>query len=78
MDLSLASGDDIPIEERHSEEITRIGECAITPAGVTAANPAFDITPAAFIRGIITEKGIAYPPYTESLRRMVRGEEHER
>ena len=73
VDLDIASGAEIPIEERSGAEVTRVGDCPITPEGVTAANPAFDVTPAALIRGIITEKGIAYPPYTESLRRMVRG-----
>ena len=73
IDLDIASGAEIPIEERAGEEVTRVGDCPITPEGVIAANPAFDVTPAALIRGIITEKGIAYPPYTESLRRMVQG-----
>ncbi|MCU0485983.1 MAG: S-methyl-5-thioribose-1-phosphate isomerase [Anaerolineales bacterium] len=74
VDLNIASGAEIPIEERGGEEVIRVGDCAITPEGVRAANPAFDVTPAAFIRGIITEKGIATPPYTESLRRLVLGE----
>jgi methylthioribose-1-phosphate isomerase len=68
VDLATHSGDEIPIEERPSEEMTHIGNVSITPAGAPVANPAFDITPAEYITAIITDKGIAYPPYVQSLR----------
>jgi len=58
IDLSLASGDKIPIEERDPRELTHIQGVPIAPEGVTAANPAFDITPHDYISAIITEKGI--------------------
>jgi len=69
-DLSIASGEQIPIEERSAEEVTSIRGVKIAPAGVTAAHPAFDVTPARFIAGIICERGVARAPYTESLRRL--------
>lgn len=69
VDLSLASGDDIPIEERGAEEVTHIGESRIAPEGVPVYNPAFDITPHRYLTGIVTEEGICYPPFGESLRR---------
>jgi len=67
VDLNLQTGDLIPIEERSPEEITTIGNYAITPQGASASNPAFDITPAGYITGIITENGIAYPPFEQTL-----------
>jgi methylthioribose-1-phosphate isomerase len=67
LDLNTQSGDDIPIEERNSSEVSIIGEQKIIPDHIQVANPAFDITPAKFITGIITEKGIAKPPYRISL-----------
>jgi methylthioribose-1-phosphate isomerase len=57
-DLSLARGDDIPIEQRGDEEITRSGEQRTAPEGVGVYNPAFDVTPANFIEAIVTERGI--------------------
>ncbi|MBI3988115.1 MAG: S-methyl-5-thioribose-1-phosphate isomerase [candidate division NC10 bacterium] len=71
LDLTLQSGDEIPIEERSPEEVTHIGGRSIAPPGITAKNPAFDITPARYVTAMITERGIAYPPYKESLRRLV-------
>ena len=68
IDLSLASGDEIPIEERSPEELTRIQGVAIAPAGVKARNPAFDVTPHRYITAIITESGIMREPYTKGLR----------
>ncbi len=76
IDLATPTGDDIPIEERPPEEITAIayqGRAAV-PEGVQVANPAFDITPHRYITGIITENGIAYPPFVQSLERMVGSE----
>lgn len=69
VDLSLASGDQIPIEERRHEEVTHIGGVQIAPPGIGVANPAFDVTPARYITGIITEQGVIYPPFAENLRR---------
>ena len=68
IDFSLASGDDIPIEERAHEEVTHINGRRIAPLGVEVVNPSFDVTPAALISAIITENGIAHPPYRESLK----------
>lgn len=71
IDLSLPNGDMIPIEERSPREITHVGEEQITPDGVAVSNPAFDVTPARYITAIITEAGVAYPPYEQSLPAMV-------
>jgi len=70
IDLSLPDGDHIPIEERVPEEVTMIDGVRIAPEGVRVYNPAFDITPYRYLTGIITEEGIAYPPFRESLRRL--------
>jgi methylthioribose-1-phosphate isomerase len=68
VDFSLADGSGIPIEERGAEEVTCIGGVRIAPEGVKVRNPAFDVTPAAKITGIITERGIARPPFAAALR----------
>jgi methylthioribose-1-phosphate isomerase len=68
LDLSIASGDEIPIEERSEEEVTHLSGVRVA-ADVHAANPAFDVTPARFISAIITERGIARAPFNESLRK---------
>lgn len=68
IDFSLHSGDGIPIEERSHEEVTHIDGRRIAPVGVEVVNPSFDVTPAALVTAIITEKGIAYPPYKENLK----------
>ncbi len=70
IDLSLPSGYQIPIEERSPEEVTHIQGVPVAPAGVRAANPAFDITPGSYITAIITEKGIIRAPYTEGLKKI--------
>jgi methylthioribose-1-phosphate isomerase len=70
IDLSCPSGSQIPIEERDGEEITRINGEWIAPPAVKTYNPSFDVTPADFITAIVTERGIARPPFTESLRRL--------
>lgn len=71
IDLNAATGADIPIEERDGEEIrTMWYSKPMAPAGCKAYNPAFDVTDHSLIAGIITEKGIARPPYTESLRKL--------
>lgn len=66
-DFSCRSGADIPIEERASAEVTHIGENQLTPAGVPAYSFAFDVTPAKFISGIITEHGVFHAPSKSSL-----------
>ncbi len=68
IDFSLHSGDDIPIEERSHDEVTHIDGHRICPVGVEVVNPSFDVTPAALVTAIITEKGIAHPPYKQSLK----------
>ncbi len=73
IDLKIDSGDDIPIEERSADEITHVGNTPITPEGVKVANPAFDITPAQYISAIITDRGVAYPPYKQALRMLMNG-----
>lgn len=67
IDLACANGDDIPIERRPPEELTEFGGKPIAPKGVEVFNPAFDVTPAELVTAIITERGIAYPPFKESL-----------
>ncbi len=71
IDLSIAKGEDIPIEERSDREITHIGETQITPDGIKVANPAFDITPAKYITAIITDAGVVYPPYEVNLKKII-------
>lgn len=71
IDLATPDGDAIIIEERSSDEITRINGEWIAPRGASAYNPAFDVTPAGYISAIITEQGIARPPFTQALRAMV-------
>ena len=70
IDLSLASGDSIPIEERSSEEVTHLAGVRVAP-NVNAAHPAFDVTPEDLITAIITQRGVARPPYSESLPKLV-------
>jgi methylthioribose-1-phosphate isomerase len=70
LDLSLSSGAEIPIEQRSVDEVIRIGGQRIAPEGVQAAHPAFDVTPARYVSAIITERGVARPPYEESLARL--------
>ncbi len=67
IDRSLADGEGIPIEERASAEVTQLGGVQIAPPSVPARHPAFDVTPHRYITAIITERGIAREPYTESL-----------
>jgi len=68
IDLSLASGGEIPIEQRSPEEVTHIQGVSIAPEGTQARNPAFDVTPHRYITAIITENGIIREPYGEGLR----------
>ncbi|MFM8322126.1 MAG: S-methyl-5-thioribose-1-phosphate isomerase [Chloroflexota bacterium] len=71
IDLSIPTGEAIPIEERGTAEIIQLGGQQLAPPEAQAFNPAFDVTGAEYITGIVTEAGIAYPPYTESLPRLV-------
>ncbi len=70
LDLSLTTGDEIPIEERGEEEITVIGEKRLAPEGIKTYSPAFDVTPHDLITAHITERGLIHPPYAENFRRV--------
>jgi methylthioribose-1-phosphate isomerase len=67
VDPALADGSQIPIEERSAEEVLGLGGMPVAPAGAEVFNPAFDITPAELIAGIVTERGVARAPYRETL-----------
>jgi len=71
IDPSLASGKEIPIEQRSREEVTHIRGVTIAPDGIEVANPAFDVTPHHYITAIITERGIIREPYGEGMKRVV-------
>jgi methylthioribose-1-phosphate isomerase len=71
LDLKLASGDLIPIEERPAAEVTHLYGKRVAPEGIQVANPAFDVTPARYVTAIVTENGVARAPYEESLRKLV-------
>ncbi|MBV8833291.1 MAG: S-methyl-5-thioribose-1-phosphate isomerase [Acidobacteriaceae bacterium] len=68
LDLTLESGDQIPIEQRPEKEVTHLGGVHLAPEGVSVANPAFDVTPNRYVTAIITEKGVARAPFNKSLR----------
>jgi methylthioribose-1-phosphate isomerase len=70
LDLKIKTGEQIPIEDRTSREVTHVKDHQIAPDDVTVANPAFDVTPNQYVAAIITEKGVAYPPYNESLEKL--------
>jgi len=70
-DLNINSGKDIPIEERNSKEVTHLKNIQITPHNIKVINPAFDVTPANLIAGIITEKGIIFKPTKEKIKKMI-------
>ncbi len=70
VDLALPSGDAVVIEERAAEEVLGFGPVRWAPEGVAVANPAFDVTPARYVTAIITDRGLARPPYDESLQRL--------
>jgi len=72
LDLTLASGEEIPIEQRSAAEVTHMFGHRVAPEGTTVQNPAFDVTPSRYVTAIITEKGVARAPYEESLKNMVR------
>src|SRR6202158_1529126 len=70
LDLSLPSAGQMPIEQRNAKEVTHIAGKQMVPDGVQVENPAFDVTPAKYVAAIITERGIARAPYTESLKQL--------
>lgn len=72
-DLTLQEGSEIPIEERHKEEITHIQGVQTAPLDIAVCNPAFDVTPAEYITAIITEKGVITPVCEENIRRIIEG-----
>ena len=72
VDLNCPTGDEIPIEERDIREVTHMKEIQLAPLGVGVSNYAFDVTPNDLVTAIITEKGVARAPYTESLLEMFR------
>ena len=69
-DLSIASGEAIPIEQRSPEEVTHVFGVPVAPENVSVANPAFDVTPARYVTAIVCERGVARPPFEESLKRL--------
>jgi methylthioribose-1-phosphate isomerase len=71
LDLSLKSGQEIPIEQRDRKEVTHIRGQQMAPDGIEVSNPAFDVTPNDLITAIITDRGVARAPYTESLRKLM-------
>ncbi|MBZ4673816.1 MAG: Methylthioribose-phosphate isomerase [Spirochaeta sp.] len=74
IDFSIPDGSAIPIEERDAEEVTHVQGVQVAPSGMDVFNPAFDVTPHQNLTGIITEKGIIYPPFKENIERLRRGE----
>ncbi|MFD0672996.1 S-methyl-5-thioribose-1-phosphate isomerase [Cohnella sp. GCM10027633] len=74
IDLSTPTGDDIPIEERHPDEVSHGFGKRTAPEGVAIYNPAFDVTPSELVTAIITEKGIVRAPYSDSLKRLFAAE----
>ena len=70
IDLATADGDAIPIEQRNAREMTHLGSTQLAPDGASVWNPAFDVTPHRLVAGIITEKGVARAPYSDSLARL--------
>ncbi len=73
LDLTLSSGDEIPIEQRPPNEVTHVFGVPVAPEGIRVENPAFDVTPSRYVTAIITERGVARPPYTDSLQRLMKG-----
>jgi len=70
LDLTLTSGEQIPIEQRAAAEVTHVFGQPVAPLGTRVENPAFDVTPARYVTAIITEHGVARAPYEESLREL--------
>jgi methylthioribose-1-phosphate isomerase len=70
IDMEIPDGSHIPIEQRSTREVTHIAGKQIAPDGVRVENPAFDVTPAKYVTAIITERGVAKAPYSESLKHL--------
>jgi methylthioribose-1-phosphate isomerase len=70
VDMNMPDGEGIPIEQRSPREVTHHAGKQVAPDGVLVENPAFDVTPNKYITSIITERGIAHPPYTEALKEL--------
>ena len=70
LDLQTPTGEDIPIEERPAHEVTHVAGHRIAPEGTRVRNPAFDVTPHRYVTAIVSERGVARPPYAESLRKL--------
>jgi methylthioribose-1-phosphate isomerase len=71
VDLATADGDAIPIEERAAEEVLEVRGVRIAPVGTAARNPAFDVTPAELITGVVTEEGVLSAPFEPAFRAAV-------
>lgn len=69
-DAKIPDGSHIPVEDRESREVTHVGDRQMAPDAIAVTNPSFDVTPAALIDGIITEKGVLRPPFSESIGRL--------
>jgi methylthioribose-1-phosphate isomerase len=70
IDVSIKTGKQIPIEERKADEVTHFQGKRIAPEGISAANPAFDVTPHNYITAIITDKGVIREPYLEGIKKL--------
>ncbi|MGA9117758.1 MAG: S-methyl-5-thioribose-1-phosphate isomerase, partial [Bacteroidota bacterium] len=75
VDLAMATGSEIPIEERDPSEVTSFGGTVVAPQGVRVYSPAFDVTPNNLISAIVTDMGVKTPPYSQSLKEL-RGHQH--
>ena len=73
LDLAIPDGDHIPIEERSAAEVTHVFGVQVAPEGTEVRNPAFDVTPNRYVTAIITERGVARPPFSESLAALAAG-----
>lgn len=73
VDPDVPTGEEIPIEQRSPREVTHLGERAIAPRGAAAENPAFDVTPHRYVAAIVTDAGVARPPFLENLRALKAG-----
>lgn len=71
IDRTLLNGNEIPIEERHADEVRKIQECLVAPTDFPVYNPAFDVTPGSLISAIVTDRGIIYPPYLEAIAKIM-------
>jgi len=69
--LKIKTGKEIPIEERKSDEVTQLAGINIAPKGIKVYNPAFDVTPANLITGIVTEYGIISPPFIKNIKKVL-------